>query len=454
MKLPETFENRMKEMLGEEFSAYQACLETPSYHGLRINTEKVSVEEFLRVSPFSLKPVPWCLNGFYYEESEQPARHPYYYAGLYYIQEPSAMTPASLLPITEGDRVLDVCAAPGGKSTELAAKLKGTGLLVANDISHSRAKALLKNLELFGISNMLVLSENTNAIAKRFPEYFDKILIDAPCSGEGMFRKSPSMIKAWEANGVELFVKLQQSILQDVIGCLRPGGILLYSTCTFSPEENEQEIEFLLDQRPDLELLPLPMVPGFDRGHPEWSRTKNPALENCLRLWPQRIQGEGHFIAMLKRKGEESIKVKPERRLKKTVLPDEVWEFLDQISWDWDRNRLELQKERLYYLPEELPDRSGLGLLRNGLLLGELKKNRFEPSQALAMALKREEFSRTVSLQADDERVIRYLKGETIELEGEQGLVLVCVDGYPLGWGKRINGILKNKYLAGWRWLS
>ncbi|MCM1494394.1 MAG: RsmB/NOP family class I SAM-dependent RNA methyltransferase [Bacteroides sp.] len=451
MKLPESFEMRMQDMLREDFIRYQASLEHPAFHGLRVNTNKISVEEFLRISPFSLTPVPWCSNGFYYDEDVQPAKHPYYFAGLYYIQEPSAMTPASVLPIEPGDRVLDICAAPGGKSTELAARLQGTGLLVSNDISHSRAKALLKNLELFGIPNMLVLSEPSNEIAEHFEGFFDKILIDAPCSGEGMFRKSSSMIKAWEKNGVELFVNLQQSILREMIKCLRPGGSLVYSTCTFSPEENEQAMDYLLELAPELELQALPMYEGFDTGHPEWSRTGNEAVKHCRRLWPHRVKGEGHFVAMLKKQDGECYGGNQYQPAKVT-LPEEVWEFLNLIRRDWDESRMELQKERLYYLPPEMPDGTGLHILRNGLLLGELKKNRFEPSQSLAMALRMEEFEHAISLPVSDERVIRYLKGETIELEGENGLILFCVDGYPLGWGKLTNGSLKNKYLAGWRW--
>lgn len=452
MKLPESFEIRMQEMLGEDFSKYQASLDRPSFHGLRVNTNKISVEEFLRISPFSLEPVPWCPNGFYYDEDVQPAKHPYYFAGLYYIQEPSAMTPASVLPIEPGDRVLDICAAPGGKSTELAARLQGTGLLVSNDISHSRAKALLKNLELFGIPNMLVLSEPSNIIAERFEGFFDKILIDAPCSGEGMFRKSNSMIKAWEKNGVELFVNLQQSILREMVTCLRPGGSLVYSTCTFSPEENEQAMDYLLELAPELELQELPMYEGFDTGHPEWSRTGKEEVRHCRRLWPHRVKGEGHFVALLKKQESGETHGVNWYRPAKVKLPEEVWDFLNRIQWDWDESRMELQKDRLYYLPEEMPDGKGLRMLRNGLLLGELKKNRFEPSQSLAMALRMEEFENAISLPASDERVIRYLKGETIELEGRNGLILFCVDGYPLGWGKLSNGSLKNKYLAGWRW--
>ena len=183
MELPVAFETKMKEMLGSDYEKYLASFSEESYQGLRVNTAKIPVDEFLKISPYNLTPVPWCPNGFYYEKGEKPAKHPFYFAGLYYIQEPSAMTTASLLPIEEGDVVLDLCAAPGGKSTELAAKLNGSGLLITNDISNSRAKALLKNIEVFGVGNVLVTSEPPNTLANRFPAFFDKILIDAPCSG-------------------------------------------------------------------------------------------------------------------------------------------------------------------------------------------------------------------------------------------------------------------------------
>ena len=227
MELPKAFEEKMKALLGDEFDSYTACYKEPRYYGLRVNTAKISVEEFVRICPFVITPVPWIENGFYYDgEQESPARHPYYFAGLYYLQEPSAMTPANRLEIHPGDRVLDVCAAPGGKATELGAKLHGEGVLIANDISSSRAKGLLKNLELFGIGNMLVLSEEPGKLCEYFPEYFDKILIDAPCSGEGMFRKDKKMVKAWEEHGPEFFSRLQRSILTQAAAMLRPGGML------------------------------------------------------------------------------------------------------------------------------------------------------------------------------------------------------------------------------------
>ena len=281
MELPITFEQNMRTLLKDDYDSYAACLEQPMHHGIRINTMKISVEEFLKINPFHLRPVPWCENGFYYDETlDKPSKHPYYFAGLYYIQEPSAMTPAHVLPVEAGDRVLDICAAPGGKSTELAAKLHGTGLLVSNDISASRAKALLKNLEVFGAENALIISEAPYKLAERFHEYFDKILIDAPCSGEGMFRKSASMITAWENNGNQLFADLQRSILDQVVTMLKPGGMLLYSTCTFAPLENEQSIEYLLSLDDRLELVDFHPYEGFDHGHPEWGNTGSAAPDS------------------------------------------------------------------------------------------------------------------------------------------------------------------------------
>ncbi|MBR5584127.1 MAG: RsmB/NOP family class I SAM-dependent RNA methyltransferase, partial [Lachnospiraceae bacterium] len=237
MEFPVTFTEKMKAILGDEFDDFLKGYDRTRHYGLRVNRTKISAEQFERISMYDLKPVPWIDNAFEYEDSVSPAKHPYYFAGMYYLQEPSAMTPANLLPIEPGDRVLDLCAAPGGKATELGAKLNHTGLLVANDISNSRAKALLKNIELFGIPNVLVTSEPSEKLAEKFPAFFDKILIDAPCSGEGMFRKNPGMMKDWETYGPKHYSDLQRSIVPNALRMLKPGGMLLYSTCTFSPEE-------------------------------------------------------------------------------------------------------------------------------------------------------------------------------------------------------------------------
>lgn len=460
MNLPKAFEEKMKLLLKEEFEDYIACYEEPRFYGLRVNTAKISVEEFKKICPFEIHPIPWIENGFYYDGDQiQPSKHPYYYAGLYYLQEPSAMTPANRLPISPGERVLDVCAAPGGKATELGAKLAGDGVLVANDISNSRAKGLLKNLEVFGVKNMLVLSEEPGKLIDYFPEYFDKILIDAPCSGEGMFRKDKKMVKAWEEHGPEFFAKLQRSIITQAAQMLRPGGMILYSTCTFDAMENEGTIEYLLTQYPEFEICEIAPYEHFVKGMPETTMSGNPEFEKTVRIFPHKMHGEGHFLALLKKKGTKEQQSQGKKNKKSAAIPEPLEMFFKDTEWKLEGDRLEIHGERVYYMPEQIPDVRGLRFLRTGLYLGDLKKQRFEPSQALAMAFTKEEYHHCISLKADDERVIKYLKGETLEVDDlvtgkDKGWQLVLVDGYPLGWGKLSNGTLKNKYLPGWRWMS
>lgn len=467
MNLPEAFEIKMKELLKDEYNDYLMCFDEPRHFGLRVNTSKISVEDFLKISPWPLEQVPWIHNGFYYDgEKYQPAKHPYYFAGLYYLQEPSAMTPADRLPVQPGDKVLDVCAAPGGKATELGARLNGTGLLAANDLSNSRAKGLLKNIELMGIGNVLVLSEEPGKLIPYFTEYFDKILIDAPCSGEGMFRKDRKMIRAWEEHGPEYFSKIQRSIITQAAQMLRPGGMILYSTCTFSPEENEQTIEYLLEQYPEFDICEIPGYEGFSKGMPEMTSSGDERLSRTVRIFPHHMKGEGHFLALLKKgsaAGDDTVADgKPDpgsvKRGRKK-LPEELADFLSDIKREFDPERIDIRSEKVYYMPEGLPALNGVRFLRTGLLLGELKKKRFEPSQAFAMNLKKEEYPRILDFPVSDERIIKYLKGETLDVEDlvsakEKGWYLICTDGYPLGFGKLSGQVLKNKYLPGWRWQS
>ena len=455
MGLPVAFIKNMREILGEEgLAEYLDSFEKPKFTGLRVNTSKISVEEFLRISPFKLRRVPWTENGFYYTEEDSPTHHPYYYAGLYYIQEPSAMAPAAVLPVERGERVLDLCAAPGGKATELGAKLNHTGLLVANDASASRTKALLKNLEVFGIPNLLVTSEMGDRLDQYFHEYFDKILIDAPCSGEGMFRKQAHMIPAWEKQGPEVFANMQREILRQAAELLKPGGTMLYSTCTFSKLENEGSIDGFLAEHPEFTLEEIPRQEGFCSGMPELVGSRFP-LERCVRLFPHKIDGEGHFLALLKKAGEK-IPGAPEPAGRPGRIPAELEAFLQDVSMPMELSRIVVKDTKVFLMPEGVGRCPGLRFLRSGLYLGELLKKRFEPSQAFAMALKKEEYASVIDLSAADDRVIRYLKGETLEIEdGEssrpEGWQLVCVDGYPLGWGKLIRGTLRNKYFSGWR---
>lgn len=455
MYLPEKYKQTMRTLLKDEYEAYIDSFSKKHNVGMRINTQKISVKDFLKITPFELTPIPWISNGFYYNSKIQPAKHPHYYAGLYYIQEPSAMTPASLLPINEGDKVLDLCAAPGGKSTELGAKLKGSGVLISNDISATRAKALLKNIELQGIKNIVITSEPSNKLAEYFEGYFDKILVDAPCSGEGMFRKDPNIIKNWEQYGVDYYNKLQKDIVVSAIKMLKPGGLMMYSTCTFSPKENEGTIQYILDEFPEMTVEKLPKYKGFDRGKPEWVNGDS-TLENCVRLWPHKIKGEGHFMALLK-KSESAIsnsnlnKYRIEN--KKEMKYFEAF-IEDNINIKFDKSLLEYHDYKIFVMPNNLPRLKGLRILRAGWYKGEEKKYRFEPSQAFAMGIKKDDFNHVINLSSKDEKTIKYLRGDTLtDFNLSNGWKLVCVDGYPLGFAKEVQGKLKNKYHTGWRWM-
>ncbi len=443
----------MRNLLGGDFAAYEQHLDDPAYYGIRVNTLKISVEEFLDICPFSVTPVPWTENGFYVRREEKPSKHPYYHAGLYYIQEPSAMAPASYLPVLPGDRVLDLCAAPGGKSTELGAKLRGEGILVSNDVSISRTKALIRNIEMFGIRNSVILCTEAKHMVSSLTGYFDKILVDAPCSGEGMFRKGNNEIKNWEQKGSEPYAKLQREIADDAVKLLKPGGMMLYSTCTFSPEENEQVIEHLLTENDDLSLVPMKMCEGFDCGHPEWTLTGREDIKKCIRLWPHRIKGEGHFLALLQKApgeapvpaGEKYSRVKPTK---------ETEEFFRDCHMKVDWNRIQEHQGKLFYLKEDFPKLTGVRILRKGLFLGEMKKGRFEPSQPLAAALYPEEYDKYISFDLEDERTIRYLKCETLNVDTDtEGIHLIGTGRFPMGWGKIKKGRMKNKYASSWRWM-
>lgn len=377
------------------------------------------------------------------------------------------MAPAAVLPVCPGDKVLDLCAAPGGKSTELGARLQGEGLLVSNDISNSRAKALLKNLELFGIPNICVTSETPEKLASVFGPYFDKILVDAPCSGEGMFRKDPDLIKSWLERGPEYYAPIQRQILKSAAAMLKPGGMLLYSTCTFAKLEDEDTIQWILKEEPDLELVPIEpwegACGGFD-GMP------------VIRLFPHKIEGEGHFLALLRKKDTQApdggkfsgsigsdnrsgaASGKDSAQVRRLEQESDFGQWEAMLTQALDHSRIMVRDGMVYYLPKCFDRSWNLRYLRTGLLLGEWKKNRFEPSQAAAMALPMKEFSQTVSLSAEDDRTIRYLKGETVfptpeESSGlKKGWVLIGVDDYPLGWAKYTGSNFKNKYYPGWRW--
>lgn len=467
--LPQSFLDSMKEILGEDYEAFLAGFDGQRQYGLRVNTLKMNLEEFERIAPFHLKKVPWISNGYFYEAEDAPAKHPFYSAGLYYLQESSAMTPASRLKVQPGERVLDLCAAPGGKATELGAALQGEGLLVANDINTARARALLRNLELFGISNSFVTNEPPYVLAERFPEFFHKIMVDAPCSGEGMFRKNPAVVDSWQEKGPEYFSKLQREIIVQAADMLLPGGIMFYSTCTFSPLENEKTITHLLKERPDMEVIPMEDYEGFAEGLTSYrGEVFDESCKLCRRIWPHKMSGEGHFMALLHKKNGV------QQQVQQTVSQSSIWwekckglnkeqkaaaeDFFSHVNIAYDEKRIDVRGDNLYYLPAPKYDGRGLHFLRNGLFMGEFKKKRFEPSQPFALALHAQDFDQVLDFPADDERLSRYLRGETLDVSdliaGEKkrkGWQLVMVAGHPLGFGKLVNNNLKNKYPAGWR---
>ena len=459
MNLPIEFEKKMKAFLGNEWDDFLYSYDNNRFQALRFNTLKVqSPEERMRILKVlgisSDKKVSWANEAYYFDENVRPGKHPYHEMGLYYIQEPSAMSAAALLAPKPGMRVLDLCAAPGGKSTQLATYLGDSGLLVSNEINTQRSRILSQNIERMGIKNAIVTNEDSFVLASHFPGFFNAIQVDAPCSGEGMFRKLPEAIEQWSMENVAICAARQKEILDNAAVMLKPGGTIVYSTCTFSKEENEDVIEYFLERHPDF------------------------TLEEMERFWPHKVDGEGHFVAKLVRRGCVDTDLKADRKTKKNknsknrknetkpALTKEnmklLSEFLDEtISEDvaaWIKNsRLVMFGEQLYRLPDMEVDIKGLKVQRAGLHIGEFKKQRFEPSHSLALALKLSEAKNVVKLTWDDPQTTGFFNGQSVMLSDEQtaeckkGWALVCVDGYTAGWGK-VNGTqVKNHYPKGLR---
>jgi len=455
-KVPDLFLERMKNMLESEFPEFEQSYQSTAQQGLRVNTLKLPVERFLSQTSFSLEAIPWCPTGFYYADQDRPGKHPYHAAGLYYIQEPSAMSVVEVLQPNPGEKVLDLCAAPGGKSTQIAAYLQGEGLLIANEIYGNRVKALSENIERCGVKNALVTNETPSRLAERFPAFFDRILVDAPCSGEGMFRKLAEACTDWSTQKVQECAAIQAEILDDAAKMLKPGGSLVYSTCTFSPDENELSMDNFLERHNEFELLEIAKEHGMSSGHPQWGNNRED-LQNTVRLWPHHLKGEGHFIAKLKKKDGETTTT-PQRKGTSDSIAKEslhLWRAFQQeyLHSSFPNTGYIQFGEQLYLLPPNSPDLNRLRVVRPGLHLGALKKGRFEPGHALALALQPNEMGQSLSFSGDSEQILRYLKGESLMSESEQkGWTVICVDGYPLGWGKVANGQIKNHYPKGLRW--
>lgn len=467
-KLPEAFVARMRQLLGSECDAFLASYEKERALGLRVNTMKVPADIFARENQetFSLRSISWCPEGFYYAQESRPGRHPYHEAGVYYIQEPSAMAVVSLLAPKPGERVLDLCAAPGGKTTHIASRLKGKGLLVSNEIHPARAKILSQNVERMGIGNAIVTNEDSGSLAGFFPEFFDCMVVDAPCSGEGMFRKDEQARNEWSEANVKLCAERQQEILDNAAEMLKPGGRIVYSTCTFAPEEDEDGIAAFLERHPEFSVVCLEKdeVPeGLSCGQPEWSRNHNPEIQNTFRIWPHKSEGEGHYLALLRKTGtwtaEDGRKRKQPKYWNDKAGRSYVEEFLKKSltasghdALEAGMDRLILFGDQLYQLPEGTPGLDRLRVLRPGLHLGAFKTKRFEPAHALSHFLKPEQAVSVCRLEPEDPQVLDYLKGNTVNGETDlSGWTLVCIGEYPLGWGKAVSGTVKNHYPKGLR---
>ncbi|MFC3748535.1 RsmB/NOP family class I SAM-dependent RNA methyltransferase [Paenibacillus sp. GCM10012306] len=456
-RLPSAFTTIMRDMLGQEADAFLKSYTAPRSQGLRFNRLKSGTSAGLSaaentVSMFGLEPVPWCPEGFYYEDPSRPGKHPYHAAGLYYIQEPSAMSAAELLAPRPGETVLDLAAAPGGKTTHIAALMQGRGLLVSNEIHPERAKILAENVERLGIAHALVTNASPEELARRFPKTFDRIMLDAPCSGEGMFRKDAGAIAEWSPDHVEMCASRQWDILQEAYTMLKPGGYIAYSTCTFNRKENEDTIEHILDSYPDMELI------------------------SSKRLWPHLEKGEGHFVALLRKQEDDddaALAAEPKRNKRNSGnnkrgpgIATSVKAALEQFK-TWAESELPgfnvqgvplLFGESLYLLPESFNDVMHPGLLdglripRAGLHVAHMKKNRIEPAHALAMSLQQGQAARSYNLTADGPETNAWLRGESLSVPaGLHGWTLVTVDGLPVSWGKASSGQLKNHFPKGLR---
>lgn len=461
--LPIDFLNRMKLYLGEEYDDFISSYELEEVKGIRFNTKAPGTilgalcpAEIENENPLAsgsgaiLGKIPWCENGYsYYTDEIRPGKHPYHESGAYYIQEPSAMAPVGYLEVEPGDRVLDLCASPGGKSTQIAFELEGEGILISNEIMPDRARILSENIERMGVKNAVVISEDPRNISDRFTEYFDKVLVDAPCSGEGMFRRAETAVNEWSLENVKICADRQSWILDEAAKMLRPGGTMVYSTCTFSKEEDEMQIQEFLLRHAEFKLSQMPLYEGF-----------RPGFDGVgVRVWPHLSKGEGHYMCKLVKTGD-SIKGIPPCGYEPDITKKDRAELKDMFSFfienvsdkDYlEERRLTRFKDQIYMLPKECPSLKGLKVLRPGLHLGTILKNRFEPSHALARTFSKDEVKKHCDLSLDNIEVYKYFNGETFNVEYPNGWYVVFVDDFPMGWGKIANGILKNHYPKGLR---
>lgn len=445
--LPSEYEIRMKTILGEDFEDYKKELENPPVKAFRVNTDKIDIDTFEKLNIFSKTKIPYVENG-YYLEYEKVGNHPYHHAGLIYVQEPAAMAPAECIDINPDWCVLDMCAAPGGKSTQLKNKLGSNGVLISNEIVASRCKILTGNIERLGLHNVVTTCMDTTKLAHTFPNTFDLIMVDAPCSGEGMFRKEEIAISEWNENNVKMCAKRQEEILENAVLTLKSGGYIIYATCTFSLEENEMTIDSFLQRHPDFEILPVnqKVIDHTSEG----IRFKGCKCENihfARRFYPHKSKGEGQFMAVLHHKGEVFENTLPD--ILPTKPAKEVTDFLEDTLTDYNKNFLHIYNGNPIYYNNRIKIADGKAF-SCGITIGEIRKNRLMPHHQFFTSLGAK-FKRKINLSLESAELTKYLHGEEIDVECENGWAVVMVDGFALGGAKVVDNRAKNHYPKGLR---
>ncbi len=447
-QLPIDFVNRMKSLLGDQYEAFENALNQEPVKAFRVNKSKISTTDFENINPFGSEKVPY-VDGGYYLDYEKVGNHPFHHAGLIYVQEPAAMAPAECIDIEPDSKVLDMCAAPGGKSTQLKNKLGDGGLLVSNEIIPSRCKILTGNIERLGLKNCVTTCMDTSRLAAIFPNTFDVIMVDAPCSGEGMFRKEQIAIDEWSQENVDKCAARQRNILENAVKCLALGGTIIYATCTFSLEENEMQVDEFLKSNPDFEIVPVKedvQKASVDGIHFDGCECKN--IHFARRFYPHTSRGEGQFVAVLRHKGEKILSHGGYKKQNIKIDPV-LLDFLDDTLESYNKDDITLYGDTPVFFSGDIEIKKGNAFMC-GVTIGEIKKNYVLPHHQLFMAYGRD-FKRKIDLAPDSDDIIKYLHGEEIKADCQNGWAVVTVCGVAVGGVKVSNGVAKNHYPKGLR---
>lgn len=445
---PEAFMDRMNKLLGDEFGDFRDALNDEPIRAFRVNVNKMSVQRFLGLDDLSIGRVPYVETGFYMPDIKAGA-HPFHHAGIIYVQEPAAMMPIECADIRPGMRVLDLCAAPGGKAGQIAEKLGESGVLVANEIVPQRCRVLTGNIERLGFSNTMTTCADPTRLAECFPGFFDIVNVDAPCSGEGMFRKDPKAVAEWNESSPARCAERQMNILENAAVCLKAGGTLIYSTCTFSLEENEMTVDRFLSENEEFELVPVPekiRQCTSDGVAFDGCVTKN--ISDCRRFYPHKAKGEGQFVAVMKKLGE-GIAPSFAKSSLEMCREKPVFDFLSENLEEYDKSRVLMNKDTPVFFIPDFSVPKGLAF-SCGVTIGEIRGSNIKPHHQLFSAMGRN-FKRKLDFGLNSHELKKYLRGETVDVDCENGFAAVLCEGAPVGGGKVVDGRLKNHYPRGLR---